>query len=1279
MLCFALKAQNIRYISEAEGLPQSFISGLAQDKQGFVWVATRNGLARYDGHDFKIFQQPLLASNAITYLHKSKRGRLWLKYETGEIDYMDALTGRAEHIITNATLKKYDLRIIRRGWCPDTENNIWYISEKNTLSRFGYYGKGKISKPINITFLNDTLRSVLNDTKKRIWVLSQKGISLYDNSKNGFRLYKMPYRQQYNEQTDYGADTPEIHEMANGNLMWSDLKNIFFFNPVTHSFSKTPLPEPVVYSVSWICTGPDKHDYFVAGKNLYCYNGISVNRVTTTSREQLQHIQAFLVDNSGLVWTGGNGNGITQIDPGIKFSSAEYKSNFGVDVLTNYLGFESEKVVLNGAPHRGVLPLSYYLRSVNIDNGLYIALGRAIYHHSDSGITPLPPLPSVTNGFIPIKGIDNDNENNVVVLDKGGNVYNFNPQVNKWRKVQLKNTPDFNVLVKGDPNYISIHNNRIFVTTEYEGLFYADIETGIVKRVPLPYGKCYYTIVPDMADKNKLWIGSPQGLIAFNPANFKTRLFNVSNGLPDNVVYSLLPDAKQNLWFGTNKGLVKFSTKSYMSRVFALQHGLPNNEFNRYHQLAFTDGRLAFGGIKGYTVFNSEDMAGDNFSPPTALTAIKVNNAALADATHNPINVLKKLELPYNENTLNIKYSALEFSQPLDIKYRYRLLGYDKKWVAAGTNREAIFTKIPPGNYEFQVNATNTTGKWSKSITTLPIKILHPWWNTWWAWCMYILAGGMAVAIFINFRIKQRIISKEMNLREKEAQNLRELDEMKTRFFANITHELRTPLTLILGPAEQLKESTGHREAALANTISENAGSLLNLTNQLLDIAKLEAGALKPHPQAGDIVVSVKRIVEAFEMQVAERNISIVLNVPEQMGLLYDDNMFSRILTNLLSNAIKHSPKNGKVSVSLLTNEFGIVLTVTDEGAGVAAADSKHIFQRFYSVAHGNAEAYSGTGIGLSLVKELAELQEGSVELVPKTDGSNGACFVVSLPLKAYTNSTVSEVLKTQPLETDLLLTEKPVVVIAEDNSQLAEFIESVLSPFYTVYCTADGDEALPLAQKIVPDLVISDVLMQRMGGYELCKALKSNDSTAHIPVMLLTAKADTESKISGLSIGADDYITKPFSVEELRMRVYNRLQQQAKLREVVRKEFSSAPHSANLLKPLDNDPFLKRLYETVDKNIDNDAFGVEQLADALSISRASLHRKAKTLTDMTSSELLRSYRLRRAAEFLLQHQTIAEAAYNTGFASPSYFTRSFKELYGITPTEYLKNIEMKQ
>ena len=466
--------------------------------------------------------------------------------------------------------------------------------------------------------------------------------------------------------------------------------------------------------------------------------------------------------------------------------------------------------------------------------------------------------------------------------------------------------------------------------TEKDGLFIINIRTKKISNLKenqgsgsLPSNQLL-SIKQDPLHPEVLWLGSYQGLIQLNKKTLQSKVFSLNEGLPDNTIYSILPDHNNMLWLSTNKGICRFDLETHLVRAYHTIHGLPGDEFNRFHQLSLPDGRLTFGGTDGWTIFNPSRIKNDIFEPVIAFTDLKINNkdnsrGRESNPLSSPINSLSQLTLPFEQNTLTFSFAGLEFSQPQDIQYRYQLQGYDNEWIMAGNSHSASYTKIPPGNYTLFINASNTSGKWSSHIKTLKLRIESPWYATKMAYLCYCIILAGLTWTFIRFRVSRLVMQEEMVLKEKETSQLKELDDMKTKFFSNITHEFRTPLTLIMGPAEELKKTHGpdSKETRLVDTIVNNAKQLLILINRLLDLSKLEAkGDLQLHEQRGNPADAVGSVVHSFEMDAAGK--SIQLSFTNQLAVMdcwfYADAL-ERIVYNLVSNALKFTSVNGRVDV----------------------------------------------------------------------------------------------------------------------------------------------------------------------------------------------------------------------------------------------------------------------------------------------------------------------------------------------------------------------------
>lgn len=1316
IIAVSSKAQSIRSITTKDGLPQSFISGLVQDDSSFIWIGTRNGLARFDGMQYKIFQHyaydtASLSSNIIIWLKKDHSNRLWIEHESGDIDMINPVTEKISHLLKGNQQGNSTVKFVRRGWMVDSEGIFWGIVRSSGLNTYDPHTR-KINQFIrsNSTLPSDTVKGIVENEKKEIWLVSQQAISIYDKKQNRFTSWQIPYQQDYGDFAESDAVAIDLHERKNGELMWGDRSSLYFFNPATHSFKKVGIPSVGYLGVRWIRTGRNETEYLETYGKIYSYNDTNgITPVGSSIAHFFGDVKAFLVDRSGVIWMGTNAKGIQQVDIETPFfESYTYKKDFGTDMLSQEFGIDLQQQFQWTPGDQIFSSSSYHLRTVYDQNRrLYLALKQTVcYYDSLQKKTVTLPRLSINDSpdekGIGIKGIAITRDNEPIVVGYNGKIFVYHFASGQWSafiEPQLLRKQFGASLL---PQDIYIDEKNCWITTENDGLLKIDLATKNVQQFKeqhktgsLPTNQLLSMHV-DPSNKDILWIGSYQGLVRLKKATSQFEVFSLKEHLPDNTVYSILADKPGNLWFSTNKGLCKFDPVSHNMRVFHSQHGLPGEEFNRFHHLQLPNGKLVFGGTDGWIKFDALAMKDDTYEPVVAFTDFKINNKEVISSEKDsdlalPLNAVSELVLPYEKNTLTLGFAGLEYTQPQDLLYRYRLVGYNKDWVVAGKERQASYTKIPPGTYTLLVNASNTTGKWSPFIKTLKLKILSPWWASWMAYLCYTIIITGLVLTFIRFRVGRELMKKEMVLKEKETAQLKELDDMKSRFFSNITHEFRTPLTLILGPAEQLKTTITDKvkQTSLADTIVRNAKQLLVLINRLMDLSKLEAKAMKLHEQRGNPATVVGAVVHSFENDAEARKVA--LSFSDQSALtdcwFYPDAV-ERIVYNLVSNALKFTPVGGSVSVSLSAIDNQLRLAVADTGTGIADDKLPHIFDRYYQAGDITGLAKEtvdkGTGIGLAMVKELVSQMEGNITVESSVTAPAGTSFVLMLPFRVAEATGKQIILQQSQGTAEILPVDNAAqLLLVEDNEELAAFVIDILREHYQVKHVLNGAEGLEHALAIMPDLIISDVMMPVMDGYEFTSRIKEDIRTAHIPVIMLTAKIAHEHLIEGLSRGADDYLTKPFHPTELLLRIQNQLSRQQRLRDRLRQELGTPVMAETVYvvekpEPVVEDVFLVKLYGLIDEHMDDAQFGVDQLAGIMNISRSSLHRKLKALTDMSTTEVVRNYRLKKATLFLKEGFSSSETAYKSGFGSPAYFTKCFREVYSITPGDFIQKIKNK-
>lgn len=656
----------------------------------------------------------------------------------------------------------------------------------------------------------------------------------------------------------------------------------------------------------------------------------------------------------------------------------------------------------------------------------------------------------------------------------------------------------------------------------------------------------------------------------------------------------------------------------------------------------------------------------------------------------------KEIELSYDDYVVSLEFAALDFHAPEKNKYAYKMEGFEKDWNYTDANgRFVTYTNLDPGEYTFKVKGSNNDGVWNEAGASLRIIITPPWWSTWWAYTLYWFSVILLLISIRTYDLKRQRLKHQLELEHEHSEKLEEVDHMKSRFFANISHEFRTPLTLILGPSESIiTETLDEKTKKKAGSIKRNANRLLNLINQLLDLSKLEAGRLKLETSYSNIVTFVKGIAMSFESLAERKDIVLkIKNTSDEIELYFDKEKMEKVFTNLLANAFKFTPGGSKITISVSeTDNNSVEIKIKDAGIGIPQEELPKLFDRFYQVDSSHTRERGGTGLGLALAKELVELHLGSIKV--ESEEKKWTEVTVTLPLGKEHLLPEEILVADEPLEEIKILVEeeegrestsmqvdkplpediikyKTIILVVEDNTDVREYIKDSLKNEYYIEEAANGEQGLRKAEKIIPDLIISDIMMPKMDGNELTRKLKNDERTSHIPVILLTAKSEQESKLEGLETGADAYLTKPFDTKELQIRIKNLIN----LRRKLQQKFShgkivTIKGEEKKVSGLD-EKFMKKVLEVIENHISEETFSIEDFGSEVGMSRMQIHRKLKALTGKSASHYIRSVKLFKAKEMIGKHEaTISEIAYSLGFSSPAYFTRCFKEEYGHPPSE---------
>lgn len=793
-----------------------------------------------------------------------------------------------------------------------------------------------------------------------------------------------------------------------------------------------------------------------------------------------------------------------------------------------------------------------------------------------------------------------------------------------------------------------------------------------------------------------VWVGTSNGVHVFDAHRGKAYQYGKGEGMANEMIQDLVVDKLGDIWATTANGLCRFRRTLSSEQPFALtmfdsQNKLGDAKFLPRTAASMADGKLLFGSSTGFYIVDPIQVKDMEYTGHPVFISLLVNNQEVVAGKEYDGRVIlpfalsttKKIVLEHDENFITVHFSGLNFDMPHHTYYKYRLQGVNNDWIVIspqdGIGR-ANYTDLSPGTYKLEVYSAGLDKVWSKQSATLEIEVLAPLWATWWAKLLYSLAFFALIIFVVRWKIEQ-------NRKRMENEKYKELEEMKYRFFTNISHEFRTLLTLIITPIGSiLKRTTDSETRHQLNDVSKNAGDLLQLVNQLLDFRKMEMNGERLNLQSGNLNEFIQYTTMKFMPLAEQKNIRLTFeDKTEGLFMYFDKDKVGKVLTNLLSNAFKFTKAGGKVNVSLekciLDSRRCAHIVVEDTGCGIPKEEQGHVFERFYRTEQDSSSQQIGSGIGLNMVYEYIQLHEGKVSL--ESEEGKGSRFIVDIPadLKREVQQEASEEnCIASPVMDDVVdgavgvqtfrKIEKTVLVV-EDNEDFSHFLSQELGRIYNKVLTAkDGIEGAIMAEAENPDIIVSDVMMPRMSGTDMCRRIKENIETSHIPIILLTAWSTDEGRAAGYKAGADAYIAKPFDMEVLLARISNLLEKQEKRQRDFSHSISLDPKTVTDSSP--DEDFLKEVIACIEKNIDNSEYTIDSLSTDIVMSRMSLYRKMKSLTGQTPADFIRMVRLKTAAKLLKEEKcTVSEACYRTGFASPQNFSKHFKEMFGVLPSQY--------
>ena len=776
--------------------------------------------------------------------------------------------------------------------------------------------------------------------------------------------------------------------------------------------------------------------------------------------------------------------------------------------------------------------------------------------------------------------------------------------------------------------------------------------------------------------------------------NIRFKNYDKNNGLASDLALSMIEDTQNQLWVVSEIALSKFNPVKETFENYELSSIYQEFNFSEAIPVINARNQIVLGTDKGFLEVSPEKMHKSGYVPPIVFTGLKIQG----HSTDYSIDNLKELELEPSQRNVTFQFAALDYVNPKGILYAYRLQGLEEEWNEADNNRSASYINLPAGKYQLQIKSTNSDGVWTDNVRTMSVHVLPTFWETYWAWLLYfvlfiLFTATIVYVLFYIYRLRHRVDMEQ------------QLANIKLRFFTDISHELRTPLTLISSPVTEVLENEPLSPSAREHLtlVHQNTERMLRLMNQILDFRKIQNQKMKLLIEETDLVPLLQKVMNSFRLIAEEKHINYRLHTKvESVYSWVDRDKFEKIFFNLLSNAFKYTPADKSITVSISTKEKTVEIEVADEGIGIAAEKQHSLFQRFESLVKQNILQPS-SGIGLSLVKEMVEMHHGTIEV--DSQPCTGSRFTVILPLQKevfeedgqvefilndsldstpHPADSMQAIEETEEKEEQERNSDNFSILVVEDNEELKAFLRNILSENYTVITASNGEEGLQRAADNLPDLIISDVMMPVMDGLEMVRLIKENNNICHIPIIVLSAKASLDDRIAGLEQGIDDYITKPFSATYLKTRIASLLRQRKALQEIYMnklmegKNSSSAAPVADSLTPSQpqitpyDEQFMEKVMEFMEEQMDNAELTIDEFAERLMLSRTIFYRKLKSIIGLTPVDFIREIRIKRAVQLIDSGEyNFSQVAYMTGFNDPKYFSKCFKKVIGITPSEY--------
>jgi signal transduction histidine kinase/ligand-binding sensor domain-containing protein/DNA-binding response OmpR family regulator len=1348
-------AQDLKFmnLSSKEGLSSNNITSTLKDRFGYMWFGTDDGLNKFDGKQFTIYRHDesdstSIASNEILSLYEDDQGNLWIGTGSGVVLY-----NRKKDAFVNYD-KALSLPMVSIVQGPN--DKLWLATYHGLFNLDPKTGKVSLFSAKNErdrAVVSKTVSGLFRDKHRQIWLGTTTGLYRYQEAQHTFKRFAHDARDAQDAaggnslagNSLVGNSIRAIAEDQKGNLWVGTNTGLSMFVPGMNRFvnyrhdprNNRSLSSDLIYALAVEPNG----DIWVGtegGLNILNPSSRAIVRVERDPRNHYslvgKAVKCINIDRDNIYWVSTVRGGLNKYDKNVAFFNLRQSSPFdpfslSAPVVTSFAQ-AGDKGVGEGVfvgtdggglnlfnPRTGLvkrLPVSaagngksiLAMERVGTDLWIGTFLDGLFIYDTRTGRSR-----QVTAG----RGADQISGKDVFCIkrDRKGNVWiGTNGQGVSWYDVSAKRFRQFSVKDKGatiipSAGYIRAieedQEGNILMGSNGAGIAIYNPRTGQTKVLDHASSKLPKDNVNTIfvgAD-GTMWVGMTEGGLArYDGGKKQFNVYSEKDGLANGAIYKILEDKTGMIWMSTNKGLSSFDPRLKRFKNYGYHNGLQRSPFVLGAGMKMPDGTLFFGGADG---FNYADPAALRFNvrtPRVVLSDFKIANKSVTpgagSAAEEHISMVKTIEVDYKQN-FSLSFTALNFTSPQDNRYMYKLDKFDKEWNYVGAVNTAVYTNLDPGTYTFHVKAISESGDWSSTVTSIEISVRPPFWKTYYAYALYVLAAA-SLLWYIRLRGIQKLKAKfaleqersqvrqMIEQERREAERLHEFDQLKIKFLTNLSHEFRTPISLIVGPVDQLvQQESNPVKAERLNMVRRNARRLLNLVNQLLDLRTLEEKELKLNLTEGDFITFARDVAESFRDLSAKKQINFEFRseLKEYFTRFDHEKLF-----NLLSNAFKFTLKGDDVILKIEKGNqlSGLKVSLMDTGVGIAEDAREKIFDRFFQAGQGAAVLNPGSGIGLSITREFVKMHGGTIEV--ESIAGSGSTFTIYFPFDNIDDSGPQMDLAVQPFEaaaaeisgaTPGAAGQLPVILLVEDNEDFRFYLKDNLKTFYKIEEASNGKEGWQKVLSTHPKLVVSDVSMPYVSGIELCKKIKLDKRTSHIPVLLLTALTSTENQLTGLKTGANDYMTKPFNFEILNIKIRNLLTLNARFKDTYSKQIKVL--QPELKFESDQEKLLSKVIQYIETNLTNPQLSVEDLSRHIGMSRGTLYTRILQLTGETPVEFIRSVKLDKAAVLLEKSDmNIAQVSYAVGFSSPNYFARTFKTRFNMLPSDYvqLKRVQRK-